>query len=280
MGALQRRLFGRKAELSIDNIKFTNHRIAFSCEKTLAPDPNTADIRIWNLTESQRKQISAAKAPLVRLAAGLGSNLNQIFYGNLIHSQHSFEGPDCVTLLSTGDGIDEYRKKRIQASFGPGTKASSVLRALIAALKLKPGNTAQFMRQRSVSGKASLYETGANISGRAADEMTALCRSAGLEWSIQDGALQLLDRNKPLLGMAIVLSDSTGLVGSPAISNDSVVSGTSLIVPDMFPGRLAILSSRFVKGQIRLERCHYVGDTAGQDWYCDFEGKLAGSLPL
>lgn len=261
----------RSWELSVDSIATRGNRVTFRVEKTAKPDPNTAEIVVYNLTDDQRDHISAIKVPLVRLAAGYQKDLTQIFYGDLIHVVHEVDGPDIKTTLSTGDGIEAYRKARINISFGPKTKAETVIKALIASLGVKRGNSDKFLTQLRTGIKAQIYLSGTAMSGSAAAEMTALTRSAGLEWSIQDGNIQLLSRNEALDKFAIVLTPRTGLIGSPSISNKGVCTGKCLIVKDMFPGRQIEVDSRFVKGRFRLEKVTYTGDTHGQDWTCEFE---------
>jgi hypothetical protein len=270
-------LFLRSCKLAVDTTEFKGHHITFHVEKTLKPDPNIAEIRIWNLTEDQRKQLAQATAPLVRLSAGYKDNLTQIFYGALIHVEHSVEGADVITTLSTGDGAEEYRKKRINLSFGPGTKTADVFKAIVKQLGLKSGNSSKFLLELQLSGSANIYAAGVSLAGSCAREMTELCNSAGLEWSIQDQTLQILARGKTLEGFAIVLNPGSGLIGSPVISNKGIVSGRALIVPDMIPGRQIEIKSRFVQGRYRLEKVTYDGDTAGGNWYGDFEavGKVA-----
>lgn len=266
-------LVGRKLELGIEDIAIKGQRVSFHVEKTTKPDPNTAEISAWNLTDAQRDQISASKSPFVRLAAGYRSGLTQIFYGQLIHVVHEIDGAEIKTTMTTGDGIEEYRKRRINISFGPRTKTATVIQALIKSLGLKKGNSDKFVTRLRTGIKADIYFSGTAMSGSASAEMTALCRSAGLEWSIQDGSIQLLDKNKALDNFAIVLNKSTGLIGSPSISNKGVCAGKSLIIPDMFPGRQIEVDSRFVKGRFRLEKVTYNGDTHGDEWYCEFEAK-------
>lgn len=272
-------LKNKAIELAVDTLKINGNRITFNVERTIKPDPNTAEVVIYNLLESQRDALSSKGNALVRLAAGYNTDLTQIFYGTLIHVIHSVEGADILTTLSTGDGIEEYRKKRINLSFGPKTPASTVYRTLIKALNLKPGNSDKFVHRFSTGIMANIFLSGTALSGSAAQELTALCRSASLEWSIQDGALQILDLNKAIDNFAIKLGgpDNHGLVGSPSISNKGIVTGKSLILPDMYPGRQIELDSKFLKGRYRLEKCSYIGDTHGLDWYCEFEGKGATS---
>jgi hypothetical protein len=273
-------LFSRDYELLVDDLKFTQHRIVFDVQKTLKPDPNAATIDVYNLTDDQRRKMTTKGTPLVRLAAGYKeTKRSQIFYGTLIHVQHLVNGQDLVTRLTTGDGIEAYRKKRISATFGPRTQIDAVLRTLIKALGLKPGNTAKVMAQLKVSKAANIYLQGTTLSGSASQELTHLCRSAGLEWSIQDGGIQILNINETLTPFAIRLNKETGLIGSPSVSNKGVVNGKCLITADLFPGRQVLIESRFVKGHHRVEKLVFSGDTHGDDWYGDFEATQLGTSP-
>lgn len=263
----------RKIELGVDNLLFRDQRITFRVEKTLKADPNTAEIVVYNMTDGQRDQLSAIKAPLVRLSAGYLDGTTQIFYGQLIHVVHEVDGADIVTTMNTGDGIEEYRKKRIRMSIGPKTKADVVYKALIQALGLKPGNSSKFIHIFKTGIKAEIFLSGAAFSGSAAFELSQLCKSANLSWSIQDGAIQIVDQNQATEKFAVKLSPTTGLVGSPSISNKGIATGKCLIIPDMYPGRQIEIDSRFLKGRYRLEKVTFTGDTHGQDWYCEFEGK-------
>lgn len=98
--------------------------------------------------------------------------------------------------------------------------------------------------------------------------MTDLCRSAGLEWSIQDGCLQLLNIGEALsTNEAIQLDSSTGLIGSPSVDSQGVLEFTTLLIPGIAPGVLVDMDSLFVKGGYRIEKVRYQGETVGQDWY-------------
>lgn len=266
-------LFDRVFGLEVANRRFSSQRISFEVEKTLKPDPNTATIKIYNLNDTERKELTHAKTPLVRLFAGYRkTKATQIFYGQLVHVEHSVEGPDVITTLSTGDGIVDYQTARVSATFGPGTKADTVFRTLVKALKLKPGNAERAIASIVKSKAATIYLQGTTLSGSAAHEMTQLCRSANLDWSIQDGTAQFVDLVPLAAKFATVLAPDTGLIGSPTLSNRGVISGKCLILPDMIPGRQIQVTSKFVVGAYRLEKVKYSGDNFDNDWYCEFEG--------
>lgn len=274
-------LLRRTIELSVDTIKLTGHRIAFDVVKTKTPDPNQAEIMIYNLTDDQRKMLTDSKTPLVRLAAGYESEgLTQLFVGKALHVLHEHRGAvDIVTTISTSDGGDEIAKSRINVSFGPATKIDTVLRAIVKALGLKDGNVNTALAKLRASRMADIYLNGTVISGSCASELTHLCRSAGLEWSVQDGALQFADLNQAADQFAIRLTPETGLIGSPSISNKGVVSGQCFIANDLKPGRQMSIESRFVNGNYIVAKVRYRGDTEADDWLCDFEATKTGFLP-
>jgi hypothetical protein len=106
--------------------------------------------------------------------------------------------------------------------------------------------------------------------------MTRVAQSLGFEWSIQEGALQLLQNAEPLAATATLLTPSTGLVGTPSIDVGGILTAQALMIPDIFPGRLIVLESERLTGNYRVETCNYSGNTAGPDWYIDIEAKKLG----
>lgn len=284
-------LFGRTYELEIGKRRFTKQRTYFEVEKSIKPDPNTAEIKIYNLNETERNELSkgfeeqlknktANVGTLVRLSAGyLETRPIQIFYGNLIHVMHTFDAQDIITTLSSGDGVEAYQKARIHASFGPGTQASSVFQALVKALNLKPGNAQRALEKLVKDKSASMYLQGTVLSGSVARELSNLCRSAGLEWSIQDSTLFFTDIKPLQAATATVLTSRNGLVGSPSISNKGIVSGRCFILPGLIPGLQIQLKARFVQGLFQLAKVKYTGDTHDTAWYCDFEAVQVGTSP-
>jgi hypothetical protein len=46
----------------------------------------------------------------------------------------------------------------------------------------------------------------------------------------------------------------------------------SLIIPGLRCGRILVLDSLQVKGNYRIEKVTYEGESGGDSWYCDIEG--------
>ena len=122
-----------------------------------------------------------------------------------------------------------------------------------------------------------MYTQGAAVAGKTVNVLNKLTRSAGLEWSIQDGTLQILGAGKSLAGTAILLKEGTGLVGSPSIDHTGKNAGQvlvkTLMIPDLFPGRKLRIEALDLKGDYRVEKAKYSGATRGNEWYISIEAR-------
>lgn len=244
----------------------SNLDCVFKVKKNLKPEPNTCELKLYNLAGPTRRVLEGAKKLTLRLEAGYVGAVCQLFLGEVRSARTSREGPDIITEVSTGDSEKEIQESRINMSIGPKVPASVALESIARALKVGLGNVPVAAAKLAAKG-VTPFGPGTVISDNAARALTDYCRSADLEWSIQDGVLQILDRAKALDSMAVFLSADTGLIGSPTIDNKGLVTATALIQPDLIPGRKVVLNTIAHKGDgYRIEECEYTGDTAGNDW--------------
>lgn len=252
--------------------ELSNLDCVFSAKKSLKPEPNTCELKIYNLARETRRTLETPKKLLLRLDAGYVGAVAQLYMGE-VRSAHSYrEGPEIVTEISTGDSEKQLGTSRINFSIGPKVPAATALLAICRELKVGMGNANQIAAKLQAKGVV-FFGAGTVITGNAARAMTDFCRSADLEWSVQDGVLQILDRGKALQDKAVYLSPKTGLVGSPTVDNKGIVSVTAFIQPDLRPGRKIQIDAESVKGGFRIQDCEYTGDTAGNDWYVKMAAK-------
>lgn len=271
--------FGRKSRLTVGTLALDNLDIAFKVEKHLKPEPNHIDISVFNLNADHRAQIGSWKSTddpddksiVVRLDAGYEENIFQLFLGDLRNGFTIKDGNDYITTFSAGDGEHGYKKSRINTSFGPHVSADTALTAIVNALGVGQGNVAQVVSKLRLTGAANMFIGGGALSGSAARHMTDFCQSANLEWSIQDGAIQILDKGAALNTKAVFLSSDTGLVDSPKIDRKGKLTGTSLIQENLKPGVLIEVDAETVSGFFRVEKIEYEGATRDTEWYVNFE---------
>jgi hypothetical protein len=192
------------------------------------PQPNTCDLSIKNLSDDHRKQIEQStvpgaaktKVPLV-LSAGYRGRQSVIFSGEL-RSGHSVpSGSTLVTELTTGDGDDALTQTRLSIALSRGSTAEQGMRKILEALGVGEGNLAEgIARIKQQALAAQLFSRGVVLKGAAAELMTHFCRSVGLEWSIQNGALQLTALGQPIGGQAVAIDADHGMLGSPTVDTE------------------------------------------------------------
>jgi hypothetical protein len=178
-----------------------------------------------------------------------------------------------VTAVTSGDGERAYRTARINATFQAKTPVSVALKKVVASLGLGQGNLNQILPTLALQGGSKLLVGGLVMSGPAVRELTNLCRSADLEWSIRDNVLQFQDLNTALSGEAVHLTPDTGLVGSPSVDAAGVLKCKCLMMPQIRLGRIVVLEAAEIKGQFRVEGLIYEGDTHGDDWTIELTGR-------
>jgi hypothetical protein len=245
--------------------------VSFSVERSLKPEPNTAEIQIRNLNADHRSQLEELDQVPCTVEAGYEQRTTLLFSGTLRTAFTTRESATLVTNLQSGDGEKEYQQSRVNLSIAKGTPNTAVIQQIVGSMKIGEGNLSA--NNAALSAAPLLLPQGGVLSGAASQIMTRVSQSLGFEWSIQDGVLQLLQVSQPLVATAVLLTSNTGLVGSPSVDSKGVLTAQSLLIPDIFPGRLLVLESERLQGNYRVEKCAYAGDTAGTDWYIDMEAK-------
>jgi len=198
----------------------------------------------------------------VYLEAGYKDFIGTLFLGDVRSVTTKIQGPDVVTSFSSGDGSKAIRGKRVAVTFGSSVTVPTVLDHLAQTLGVKPGNLAQAKQALATEGLATLFPKGLSLYGNAWRQTQEFARSAGLEISIQDDALQILRPGAALTNRAYLLTPDTGLLGSPSVDADGTVSFEALLIPDLRPGTKVQLDTDGVKGFYRVTHSEYRGNTA------------------
>jgi hypothetical protein len=252
-------------------IAITGLRCVFSVKKNLKSQANTVDLKIYNLSDANSSAIQSLPQAVIQIDAGYVGQTSTLFLGDVRTNTVVREGADLVTHMGAGDGEKAIQHSRISQPFHKGSTIQQVLTALAGALGVDPGNVPQAAAALAPFG--SMFTMGTVLHGSAARELTRILASVGYDWSIQNGKLQILSITKALLGTAILLGEGTGLLDSPSIDKDGMLNCKALMQPDVFPGRLLVLSSEKLQGQFRVEETTHTGDTHGTDWSVDIKAK-------
>lgn len=283
-------LFDRTYKLVIGNggaqgFEITGLRIQFNIQKTAGKDPNKSDIRITNLAKSTREELEKPGTRCVLYAGYVQSEgALKIFEGDVTFAWTQFEGPDVITKFELGEGIASYRDSVVSLSYGPNVNSRQVLEDVARQMGLGL-DIAPDAPLRSWNGGRSFH-------GAARSALDRVTRAAGLSWSIQGGALQVVRSGGATSRRAVVLSADSGMVGSPererkgnqqvarvqdqnqqrtarvntATKNYDGWRVTSLLMPTIVPSDPVKLEARGVTGVFVVRELTHRGDSEGGDW--------------
>jgi hypothetical protein len=265
--------------------------VDFVVEKSLKPtEPNTCAIKVYNLSPASREKISGSQsggvqhALTVRLEAGYVGGVSQIYFAEARSAWTTSDSRGTyVTHIESTDtiarvtGVKRTRKPQpgeltgnIYRTMGPRVPLADAFRSITAALGIGNGNLQTALANMHGSGLTAV--NGSALVGNGARRMTDLCRSAGLEWSIQDGNLQLINIGATLSSTkAILISEDTGMEGSPSVDSQGALSVKTRLIPGLSPGVLVSVQSKFINGGYRVDKIRYIGSTRGKEWSAHFD---------
>lgn len=290
-------LYNRASRVTVGTVQVSNIGqqtgldVWFQVRRSLkAKEPNTCDLKLWNLSDSSRKSIEQSGQPIpsiaaapgapnkvvpVKIEAGYVGNMATIFLGEMRSGQTVRDKEDLITEMQTGDGDEAIAISRVNQALGP-TSAYTVAQQLLAAMGVGQGNLPAFATNLRA---ATLYKLGVHLKGNPTTIMVDLCRSIGLEFSVQGGQAQFLSLGQPIDGSAYELSPDTGLIGEPSVDTKGVLSCMTLLLPGLRPGSSIYMNSAFVQGIYRISSMTITGDTAGNEWGIKIEAKRPGLAP-
>lgn len=255
----------------------TTLRVKFKVERDLNRDPNVAEVEVYNLNREHRNALQDRRD--LTISAGHVGNLQLMFSGSIGYAAHFREGVNWVTKIKCGDGVLQYSTAKVNTTISGSVSIRELLSTLTSSLDLQLGNGA-LRFNIDVPRAVALPGRGTTISGNAASVLDRYVTSAGLQWSIQDGKLQVLAPRETLPQNVVavkIISKDTGLIGTPEVNAvTGFVTGKTLLQGDMIPGRAIILRTGTIDGSFGLQRVVHIGDTWGTDWYSEFEAYPVG----
>ena len=260
-------------------------RITFDIEKSTSEQPNPHKIRIYNLAANTRRAIEEPDLRCV-LYAGYGEEDGPLLMaaGAITFAYTAFDGPDVFTELEVRDGYIEIRDTAVSLGYGPGARASAIIRDVASQMGLS------LIMEDDAPDRT--WTHGFSFYGPARQALHKAVAGAGLEWSIQNQQLQVIAKGGTTRRQAVVLAADTGLIGYPERTREGarekakvkdkttgearqIVSAnqqrdgwrvTSLLLPTVNAGDLVKMESRSVQGFFRVDGVRHVGDSAGGDW--------------
>ena len=249
-------------------------RVDFKVEKTIQSSPNKATVEIYNVKNETRSAMQENGAVCI-IEAGYVENFGQIFKGQLEYSNTVNNGTDWITSFQSSDGAVARRTSRINETFAPGSQIKAVLKSVAQSLRVEMGNASEAFDGGDFRKGITEFTKGVTLSGKSADILDKLTKTTGLEWSIQDGQLQVLKSGKTVERETEIVSVGSGMIGSPELGEKNQLKVTSLMRATFYPGQKIKISSKQFDGYFKIHSLTHRGSTWGNDWITEMECKEA-----
>jgi hypothetical protein len=161
-------------------------------------------------------------------------------------------------------------------SLGPGTDLQTAIKKTIEQMGVGIGNAVTAISKGQFAEAGKQFTSGFVAQGQGGKELDRLMKTAQLEYSIQNGGVQVMPKGAPVNNTAVLLTPTSGLIGSPELGLDKktqipTLKFRSLLTARIFPGCKLKIESDAVNGFFRVNRCVYSGDISGNDWFTDGE---------
>lgn len=276
---LAKPLNGSFAKLEPNAVVVTGLRMAFKIVKKLQKNPNTAEVVIYNLAPQTRALVE--KKPLhVRLDAGYGNTVHRLWIGDMTFSSSRFDMVDWVTTIEIANGERAYNHARVNRSFkkaqgGFGTNTLDVINEVAKSMEMgvvvPPDLKAELSKDE--------LKQALSIRGPARKALDKVLNARGLEWSMQDGQIQILRPEQLRNDQAHLINQSTGMIGTPEYNapkkpgEKAVLKVKVLLHAGLVPGQKIKVESETISGIFRLEAVTHSGDTFTNDFFSEVEAK-------
>lgn len=180
--------------------------ISFSIQKSDLETQNTARVEVWNLNDTHLADLEQENC-ILSLRAGYGDHMPLIFAGMVDFVSTEMDGADRKTTIEVIDNLIPLRESYVSVSYQGVVNWKKIF-----------DDTAQQIGvavQYSYNATFVDVQNGFSFVGKAKDIFAKGCACCGLEWSIQNGVLQIKNPGDAITTVAYSLSAESGLIGLP-----------------------------------------------------------------
>lgn len=215
--------FGRKYLLKVDttdgnSIEISNPlTLEFNCQRNNLASANSANFKIYNLSEKNRNRIYKDKYDTltyrkVELKAGYEEDSPIIFKGNISHAFSYRNGVDLITEIEAYDGGFAITNSVSAMTIGQGESQTNVLQNLVNDLQNVKNNKMGNFSKENLRGRVVFGNTAEIIKTETKDN-----------FFIDNEEAILINRNEVIEGDISLIKAETGLLESPKRSDTQVV---------------------------------------------------------
>ncbi|KWH34213.1 hypothetical protein WL99_06355 [Burkholderia cepacia] len=285
--------FGRKVSLIIgfdsgEALDLSELRIVFRVQRGDLQTPNSARIRVYNVSANTARRAQSKEFTRVVLQAGYEGNYGIIFDGQIKQVRRGRESQtDTFIDITAADGDSAYNFAVVNTTLAAGSTPADHVAAVCTAMSqygVQQGYLPELPWNPLPRGKVMF--------GMARDFMRWTARTTQTVWSIQDGKVVMVPETAYMPGEIPVITSATGMVGLPQQTANGI-EVKMLLNPSVKIGRLIWLDNASIQqyeyslnvgqqaeneriemqAKLQDDGFYYVmlaevsGDTRGEEWY-------------
>lgn len=205
------------ATSSGSGIDLSEFRIKFSIKRSDTQTPNTADIRVYNLSQETAASIRKEFTQVI-LEAGYKGNRGVIFKGNIKQVILGRESAtDTFVDIVAGDGDKAYNFSIVNKTLGKGSTQASQIGVCVDSMSANGVTLGPVGNQPTTK-----LPRGKSMYGQAKDYLRNSAQTSGNVWSIQNEKVTMVSTTSYLPGTVILLNSNSGMIGTPQQTNEGV----------------------------------------------------------
>lgn len=280
--------FGRKIKVTVGKMTFKNDdlEIRFSSPFDDDAKPNQTIIEIYNLSKTTLSHMK--KGDSVSLQAGYSKDIGEIASGKASKILTSKDGVDKITKIymlegndfsrikvtpKTADPAEKYtkgknkgksKKQAMKISFKKNTTGLTIIKRLVDVLGIKLGSPIKLVKNK-------VYKKGYTVTGLILNNLEEVVHDCGSVMYHRRGKL-IIRPLKEGTDEKFLLSEETGLIGSPEPFDDDGVKGYTircLLQHRITTASIIQIKSKTANGKYRVRKGKHIADT--DDFYTEIE---------
>lgn len=262
---------------------FGGLRIKFKIGKTSESHPNKSELEIYNLNKDSRAFFNVGDLQ-VTIEAGYKGLIEKIFTGNVSQNStataiiHKSDPPDVITTLKLGDGEKSIDLARVDKTFKTGTSVQSIIVDMIKSFTLADAFGVPSTKIDSIPDITSqILTSGMSVTGSPKRIMDDFAKTYNFEWSIQNGVVVITKDKEPTKETAILISQSTGLLGTIENKDKGAIKFKNLLNPKIAPGRALAVKQGIITYYYKVDTVDFEADTHSQPWWSIVEAQPLGT---
>ncbi|MDP8078326.1 phage protein [Phocoenobacter skyensis] len=249
--------------------------IDFDIKKNNKEEPNIHNVKVYNLSPETINKLSEPDLFCVLYAGYEGEDSAVLLAaGNITETYLKRDKTGTIFNIEFVDGWVAIRDTAVSLSYGSGASAKEIIKDIAKQMGLS------LMMNDKIKDRT--WQHGFSFYGVAHQALHKIVRGAGLEWSIQDNKLQVIEECGATTRQAVVFNSGSGLIGSPERiriaskekraskkGNRQKLNGwriTSLLTPTVKPKDKIKLECKDIDGVFVVDSVKHTGSFMGNQW--------------